>query len=351
MPENKIQMQMNNFIQTTNQEEGKNYTIFKLGEKIFAFETKSVLEINKIMEFDYPNKMPSYVLGLIQFNQNPIGVIDLREVFKNERIAYDINSQIIILQTFTKEKEENLAFICDRVLDIKKLEKEKIHSIPYQEKNPIYEGLYTQGEENIYILSPENIIKHIRENSSKYEYCESPENFYVNDENSIQILKERRALIKQIKHDIQTQKPLYDMGVSFIINKIKYYINMASVKEFHKVNNDKFIKLPSTPDYIFGLINIKGEYITVIDIRRLFNHSNTTIKEKSTIIIINSSEFKLGILADEICESMNINYEEIIQNKLQKQEETLNIEFVKDGEIYQILDIDQLLQDERLTIC
>ena len=49
--------------------------------------------------------------------------------------------------------------------------------------------------------------------------------------------------------------------------------------------------------------------------------------------------------------SMNIDFEEIIQNKLQKQEENVNLEFVKDGEIYQILDIDQLLKDERLTIC
>lgn len=126
---------------------------------------------------------------------------------------------------------------------------------------------------------------------------------------------------------------------------------MASVKEFYKVNNSKFIKLPSVPEYIYGLINIKGEYITVLDIRSFFNNSNTMIKEKSTIIIINSKEYKLGILADEICESMNIDFEEIIQNKLQKQEENVNLEFVKDGEIYQILDIDQLLKDERLTIC
>ena len=126
---------------------------------------------------------------------------------------------------------------------------------------------------------------------------------------------------------------------------------MASVKEFYKVNNSKFIKIPNTPEYIFGLINIKGDYITVIDIRRFFNTSKTEIKEKSTIIILNSTEYKVGILADEICESMNVNFEEILQNRLNSQEENKMLEFVKDGEIYQVLDVEKLFQDERLTIC
>lgn len=349
MQQNNLQIQTNGFIGEKEESENKNYTIFELGEKKYAIETKNVLEINKIMEFDYPNKMPSYVLGLIQFDQSPIGVIDLREVFKTDRVVYDLNAKIIIVQI--DKTKENIAFICDRVLDITKLPSAKIHSIPYQENGSIYNGLFIDKGENIYILNVENILKYIDENLAKYEYQKSPDNYFVNDEKSLNVLRERRKFTKKVKQDVQAPKPLYDMGVSFMINDVKYYINMASVKEFYKVNNSKFIKLPSVPEYIYGLINIKGEYITVLDIRSFFNNSNTMIKEKSTIIIINSKEYKLGILADEICESMNIDFEEIIQNKLQKQEENVNLEFVKDGEIYQILDIDQLLKDERLTIC
>ena len=125
---------------------------------------------------------------------------------------------------------------------------------------------------------------------------------------------------------------------------------MAHVKEFYKVNNSKFIKIPNTKDYIYGLTNIKGEYITVLDLRRFFHNPKTTIKEKSTIIILNSEEYKIGILADEICESMNIDFEELIQNKIHKQDDNKPMEFVKDNEIYQILDVEKLFQDERLTI-
>ena len=176
-------------------------------------------------------------------------------------------------------------------------------------------------------------------------------NYIVEDDESKKILKSRREALLELDNTIQPNISLYDSGVSFLINNVKYYINMASVKEFYKVKKSKFIKIPCTKDYIFGLINIKGEYIVVIDIKNLFYNSKTTIKEKSTIIILNSQECKIGVLADEICESMNIDFDEIVQNKLQKSDGGNMTEFVKDDEIYQVLDIEQLLKDERLSVC
>ncbi len=346
--QNKIIAANQNFIQST---EFKNndeyYTLVEINKKIFAIKTKNVLEIVKILELDYPNKMPSCILGIVEYDETPVGVIDLREVFKNERIVYDLSAKIIIIKT----EKTIVSIICDKVLDIKKLNKEKIHLLPYQQQTDFYEGLYINEDENVYILNIENVVSYIEKNPNLFEGNNFTGNYIVDDDNSKKILAERKNFLSKVTEDTQVSSPLYDRGVSFIINKIKYYINMASVKEFYKVNNSKFIKIPNTPEYIFGLINIKGDYITVIDIRRFFNTSKTEIKEKSTIIILNSTEYKVGILADEICESMNVNFEEILQNRLNSQEENKMLEFVKDGEIYQVLDVEKLFQDERLTIC
>ena len=95
----------------------ENYTFISIAEKIYAVKTKDVREIIKLVELDYPHQMPSYILGLINFEEKPTAVIDLREVFKNERITYSLNSKILILQY----KKGNIAIICDNVCDIKKL--------------------------------------------------------------------------------------------------------------------------------------------------------------------------------------------------------------------------------------
>lgn len=327
-------------------ETNKNYTLIEINARKYAIKTENVLEIVKVVELDYSHQMPSYVLGIIKFEQNPIGVIDLREVFKKERIVYDLSAKIIIIKT----NNTYTSIICDKVYDIRKLDLKNIREIPYQQEALFFDGLYSKDNENVYLLNIENILDYTQKNADKFQNQDNRLKYIVDDENSKMILKSRKDFLAKIALEVQNQTALYDSGVSFSINDVKYYINMASVKEFYKVNNSKFIKVPNTKDYIYGIVNIKGEYITVLDLRRFFNNSKTQLKEKSTIIIINSDEFKLGILADEICESMDVDFNEIIQNRLQNQDDNKMMEFVKDNEIYQVLDIEKLLQDERLTI-
>ena len=327
------------------------YTVIEIDNKKYAVQTKQILEIVKLMELDAPEGMLSCILGIMRYKQDSISVIDLRDILKKERITYNLTSKILIIQN----QDSKIAIVCDKVLDVKKIEKSKIHNIQYQEEKGFFEGLLLLENEDLYIINIKKITDYIFANPQNFENTEN-KSYIVNDDDSKKILQERKNALIELDNMVQTSISLYDSGVSFIINDTKYYINMASVKEFFKVNKTKFIKVPCTKDYIFGLVNIKGEYITIIDIRKLYGNSKTTIKEKSTIIILNSDEYKMGILADEICESIAIDFDEIVQNRLQKNNENKNnenkmSEFVKDDEIYQVLDIEQLLKDERLTVC
>ena len=330
------------------QEENKNeinYTILKVNEKTYAITTELVQEIIKIPELERPNNMPDCILGFFEYKQNNIPVVDLRQVFEEEKTTYGINSEIIILNI----EDSQISIICDNVADILKLNKDNIQEVPYQGQKEFFEGVYINNDDNPYIINVKNLLNHV--NSAPRNENKNERNYIAEDEEAKSILAERKNLLKTIQTDVQKTTPIFNMGVTFSIDNIKYYINLANVKEFFKLNNTKITKVPSVPDFIMGLINIKGEYITILDIRDFYDDVKTTIKEKSTVIIINSDEFKIGIMADEILESMNINYNEIVQNKLQKQEEDRPSEFVKNEEIYQVLDIEKLLQNDRLTIC
>ena len=251
----------------------ENYTLIEINSRKYAIKTTDVLEIIKVVELDYSHQMPSYVLGIIKFEQIPIGVIDLREVFKKERITYDLSSKIIVLKT----QNAYSAIICDKVCDITKLDKDVIQEIPYQQDANFFDGLYSKNDENIYILNIDNILEYTKKCAHKFENQENKAKYIVDDEESREVLKNRKNFLIKVTAEVQNQKALYDSGVTFSINNVKYYINMASVKEFYKVNNSKFIKVPNTKDYIFGLVNIKGDYITVLDLRRFYNSTKTTI--------------------------------------------------------------------------
>ena len=293
----------------------QNYTIIEIDGEKYAIKTKNILEITKVVELDCFPQMLSYIVGVIQYKNQPIGVIDLREIFNKKRVVYSLSAKIIILNY----NNLKTAIICDSVIDIIRIEKDKIHPLPYEQEYQLYEGLFTKGDENIYVVDIEGIIKYVSENVQKFTPKET-KNYLVSDDSSKNILKERKRALNNTDDDFRLNISLYDIGVSFVINNIKYYINMANVREFYKVGNSKFIKVPCTPDYIFGLINIKGEYITVVDIRKLYGTSKTKARDKSTIIVLNSDEFKIGILADEILESFNVDFSQF-QNKYTKSDE------------------------------
>lgn len=344
MMQNNLISQLHTNIQQS-QDSLCDYLVIEIDNKKYALCASKVLEIVKLIKLDHPEGMLSCILGVMHFKKEPISILDLRSIFKKERISYGISTKVIIIQTDTIK----IAIACDQVADIKKIKKDEILPVMYQQESEFFEGLYSRDNNDIYIINIEKITNFISKNPQLFP--SSPSKYIDSDKKSEEIFESRKKTLIELDNSVQPNISLYDSGVSFSINNAKYYINMASVKEFYKVNNSKFIKVPCTKDYIFGLINIKGEYITVVDIRSLYSNSKTTIKEKSTIIILNSEEFKIGILADKICESINVNFDEIVQSKLQKNDENKMIEFVKNDEIYQVIDIDQMLKDERLTVC
>ena len=321
------------------------YVILEVDGRNYALSTSKILEVIKLVELDFPSGMMSCVLGVLHFKQEPISVLDLRDIFKKERIVYGLSTKIIVIQV----EDTKIAIACDKVIDVKKFDKSKIFPVNYQESFEFFEGVYSSDNSDIYIIDIQKIMDYIFKNVKEFS---NPSNkqFIVDDDESKSVLKSRKNALIEMDNAVPSNISLYDSGIAFLINNVKYYINMASVKEFYKVNKSKFIKVPCTKDCIFGLINIKGEYITVVDIRNLYYGSKTTIKEKSTIVILNSDEFKIGILVDEVCESIAVDFDEIVQNRLLKSDETKLSEFVKDDEIYQVLDMEQLLKDERLSV-
>ena len=135
-------------------ENSENYTLFEVDSRIYAIKTKNVLEIIRVIDMDYSYQMPSYILGLIEFENAPIGVIDLREVFKKERVTYNLSAKIIVVKT----EECIISIICDRVCDIKNLPVSKIQSVPYQQEANYFDGFYNDNSENAYILNIDKLI-------------------------------------------------------------------------------------------------------------------------------------------------------------------------------------------------
>jgi len=154
------------------------------------------------------------------------------------------------------------------------------------------------------------------------------------------------------------------MSVSGITETLQYLtlkleeevfaLDVAKVREILELTT--ITKVPQTPEFMRGVINLRGSVVPVIDMRLMFGMSRTEQTVNTCIIVaevaLNGETIVLGVLADSVQEVVELDPEKIepapnIGTKL-------NTDFIKgmcevDGHFVMILDIDTVFSTEDLT--
>ena len=83
-----------------------------------------------------------------------------------------------------------------------------------------------------------------------------------------------------------------------------YGVDITKVKEVIKV--DKIAYLPSSPEHIAGIVNLRGNILSVMDLRVILRLHHEEPGEKRKIIAIESGGLETGFLVDEVVESIEV---------------------------------------------
>ena len=106
---------------------------------------------------------------------------------------------------------------------------------------------------------------------------------------------------------------------------------------------------PGAPDYVLGIINLRGNVVTVIDTRLRFGLPENEITDNTRIVIIESDKQVIGILVDSVAEVVYLKKSEIDSAPNVGTEESARfIQGVsnRDGELLILVDLDKMLTDE-----
>ena len=87
--------------------------------------------------------------------------------------------------------------------------------------------------------------------------------------------------------------------VLFKVNNEVFAISINNVNIIEKVS--EIYKVPDTPVYIEGLINLRGKVHTVLNLRKKFGYEPIAFDENTRIIILNHTSV-VGLLVDEVAE-------------------------------------------------
>lgn len=93
--------------------------------------------------------------------------------------------------------------------------------------------------------------------------------------------------------------------VSFTLDGVEYGIDILQVHEILRIPD--ITRLPNTPDFIRGVINLRGNVIPVVDIRKRFGYSSIEVTEFTRIIVIEAEGKQIGLFVDNVSQVIRLS--------------------------------------------
>lgn len=130
--------------------------------------------------------------------------------------------------------------------------------------------------------------------------------------------KEIRTCLK-MRAIAMAKEPEQKRGTSAIIEIIEftlaseiYGVESAFVREVHPLKD--FTPLPGVPSFILGIVNVRGQILPVVDLKKFFNLPEKGLGELNKVIIIHDERIEFGILVDAVNGTKVIFMEEVLSN-------------------------------------
>lgn len=149
----------------------------------------------------------------------------------------------------------------------------------------------------------------------------------------------------EVKKDKSNDEVL--QWVTFQLEEETYGINVMQVREVLRYT--EIAPVPGAPDYVLGIINLRGNVVTVIDTRARFGLVQGEVTDNTRIIVIESERQVIGILVDSVAEVVYLKTSEIDTTPSVGTEESSKfIQGVsnRDGKLLILVDLNKLLTDE-----
>jgi purine-binding chemotaxis protein CheW len=109
------------------------------------------------------------------------------------------------------------------------------------------------------------------------------------------------------EEDLYEKAELKEETIQLVVFRLArewYGVEITKVKEVIKV--EKITYIPSSPEHIAGIINLRGNVLSVTDLKRIFALPHEELTEKTRIVAIESGIVETGLLVDEVAEAIEV---------------------------------------------
>ena len=156
----------------------------------------------------------------------------------------------------------------------------------------------------------------------------------------------KETLTKIIQEEQDTQHGKF---LTFALDEELYGIEICYVTEI--VGIQTITEIPELPEYIKGIINLRGNIIPVMDVRLRFKKESKEYNDRTSVIVIDIMNTPIGLIVDSVAEVLNIPEEAIVEPP--KMNKEVNNRFIKNigkvgNDVKLLLNCEQLLAEKEL---
>lgn len=299
------------------------YLTFSLHGLLLAVETKVVRQILWLPELTLMEECPAYIAGVVNMHGTLVPVMDLNSRFGHSPQGYGSADRVVLLDMSAwGMRSADFGIIVNDVLDVIDIPADAIELPPFEtietEAHPHFVGGLAKTEQGIVMIlnlvkmldaafeTPQAAIDPSRDAGSatpaKSYFC--PEA----NEPEREIFHNRALALQQKSGDDDSLKA---MSVAVVTLNSEYLcIELESVREFAKVHT--ITPVPCCPEHIVGNMNLRGNVLTLLDIRSLLNMQSSRSSESANVVVVDHGEFSVGVVVDEILDVIALREMDIV---------------------------------------
>lgn len=152
------------------------------------------------------------------------------------------------------------------------------------------------------------------------------------------------------KEDLEDEEIEQDQYIVFSVKSQEFGFQAMRVREISSMF--EIAEVPNAPSFIEGIMNLRGNLVSVINFRKKFGFKTKEHDEDTRIIVVEKDDFPIGIISDSVEEVIKIP-----DDKVQKLPESVSISVVRkyitgvgmlDKRLIILLDVDKVLTKDEL---
>lgn len=126
--------------------------------------------------------------------------------------------------------------------------------------------------------------------------------------------EEQKAILKKRAEKLAVKEKIKEDGecievVEFRLAEEHYALGCLYVREVYPLK--QLTPIPGTPDFILGIVNVRGEIISVLDLKFFFEMPQKGLTDLTRVIILQHNDMEFGILAEEVMGTVSLPVRDI----------------------------------------